>query len=493
MVSCAVQNKRSRSPLPSSRQAPPGRKPPSPTPVDDVPEGVGDLPPSEAPLASEPPSSTPRREGARPPFPWPRGLVVGGLLAANLVVAYFVARRDRPLLATQVASFPVSAMPPSPPAPSASAVPEASPGAAARASVGPWGDLEVVEAEIALRDEVVTPDECASEIPAWGFAGHGKANVLRLVTSLGLDRPLEAALARTLDCTPARDGSRPSQASCSLRPDLAVVGALSPAARALVAAALASGQGLQPHRPVRRSRAAAERWVTGIPVAPAVRAQIRALLVPLGDDLVFFDRALVCSRLAEPADKVALVRAVAAAPALLVRLRVPERADVGALSSYWGAGDRREEVSALLASMASASGGGAIDVARLLPAFPRAHALAYPSSNDPPWDATASALAFFGKADDRPQDPADARKALDRDYRLVPREAGRLGDLVEVTAAGGGPAVTHAVLVADDIVFAKLRPTKRAPWLFLRLADLVTAHLGEGRPEVTLLRRRDAR
>ena len=59
--------------------------------------------------------------------------------------------------------------------------------------------------------------------------------------------------------------------------------------------------------------------------------------------------------------------------------------------------------------------------------------------------------------------------------------------------AGGGPAVTHAVLVADDIVFAKLRPTKRAPWLFLRLADLVTAHLGEGRPEVTLLRRRDAR
>jgi hypothetical protein len=309
------------------------------------------------------------------------------------------------------------------------------------------------------------------------------------VASLGLERALVEPLLRTLDCPVV--GAKGAPTTCTLKPSLAVVGALSPSARALVAAALASSHGLQPHRPVRRSRARAERWLEAIPVGAPVRAEIRKLLVPLGDDLVFFDRALMCSRLADPADKVALVRAVAEAPALLVRLRVSEHADIGPLAAYWGVGGRREEVAAILASVANASGGGAIDVALLLPPFGRARALQYPRPDDPPWDGTASALAFGGKADDPPMDPAAARKALEADYRLVPRESGRLGDLVEI-AAPGGPAITHAVLVADDIVFAKLRPAKRAPWLFLRLADVVIEQAGDAAAEVSLLRRRDA-
>lgn len=323
---------------------------------------------------------------------------------------------------------------------------------------------------------------------AWSFAGRSKEQVLRLVASLGLDRALEASLARTLDCKPGAA----SAAACTLKPDLATVGALSTSARALVAEELAAGHGLLAHHPVRRRLAAMERWLGSMAGSAGLRAAVRSLLVPAGDDVVFFDRALVCSRVLDPGDRIALVRATADEPGLFVRLRVPERADVGALAAYWGGGGRREEVSALLVSLASAPGGGAIDVVRLLPPFARARALEVPSGAGPAWDAASSAVAFFGPAEAAPIEGSAARARLEREYRELPREEGRLGDVVEIAPAGGGGVVTHAVLIADDIVLAKIGAAGRAPWIFARLADVVLAELGEPAAELSVLRRREA-
>lgn len=425
-------------------------------------------------------------------------MAIGAVLVANLAAAYAISLRFAPAAPASSATPPpeASTLPAARPSSIASAdppPPAAAPSSSSDARAlrpGPWGDLDATEVEIEPPGDSIRPEQCPTEIPAWTLTGYGKERALRLVRSLELPDALRSALERTMDCAPG--GSRGAERACVLKPDLAVLGALSPVGRALVYDALAAGPGLAALHPVRRKRAAAERWVESIAVPADVRAQIHERLVPRGDDMIFADLPLLCARL-RAADKVALLRAVTVAPSLVVRLHVAEHADVSRIASYWGEGGRREEALALLVSLANAPGGGVIDVSHLMPPFPRSRVLAYPAAGTPAWDGTASALAFFAVAPaERPLDERAAREALERDYVLVPRESGRLGDVVEIGRPGGA-VLERAAFVADDVVFTKASASPRSPWLLRRLGELVVAALGEAPAEVSLLRKRDHR
>ena len=169
---------------------------------------------------------------------------------------------------------------------------------------------------------------------------------------------------------------------------------------------------------------------------------------------------------------------------MLVQLKIQPDSDVAAIARYRGRGRRSKDVTPLLESLARLPGGAKIDIAHLLPPFPRSLLYGFPLASDKPEDATHdchwTSLNFLKERPDERLTNIDfVKQTLLNDYYPVAGEPD-YGDIMVLVQPDG--VVAHSsVYLAAGVVFTKNGSAFSVPWLLSNL-DAVVAFYTVGPP-----------
>lgn len=336
---------------------------------------------------------------------------------------------------------------------------------------GPWGELQYSRLLIEPPDEFTAEDPGLFAAPEWVFQAYTADRLADLWRTARLDAAQIAALH-------AATTQRPAPADALIvRPPTDLVLGLSPEARAAIYAALSVfPENPAQNEPFRFRADTADEWFENSNVPPATLALVRRLLYRRGNSLLFSDYAVVMPQIASRTERIRLLKTLARKSTLLVKLRVRPTSDLDTLAEYWGHGPRRKDMRALLESIAHRPGGITIDVAHLLPKFPRSVLFTYPPPPVTPADAHHdchwTSLNFFNDApDERFTDTDVVRQTLESGYVPVVGRP-RLGDIL-VFARADDVVIHSCVFVADDIVFTKNGASETMPFILMNLSDVI--------------------
>lgn len=335
------------------------------------------------------------------------------------------------------------------------------------AHAGPWGELAISRMLLAAPEDVIT-DDCAAGQPAWQLPGMARMEVAALLAGTSVERATRERWLATASCTEQPRG-------CTLEPTVEEVAALPANARAALYGVL--GRFRQNPRIYFHFRLLASEldgWMASSGLAPPLQARMRELIWSTGDSVHFVDVPVLCREVPD-AEHVALLRTLTRVPSLALELRVAPHADTSALAAWWKT-PSRPDVPAILQSLASMPEGGSIDVGHLLPPLPRSWLFRHPSRAEPPRDCHWTSMNFGAEeADDRWLDLENVRRSLATDYRVVPREEARLGDVV-VLSDPDDDLLHSAVYVADDVVLTKNGQSARKPWVLMTLGEVLAEY-----------------
>jgi len=359
---------------------------------------------------------------------------------------------------------------------------------------GPWGQLETV------RINTEPPEDFAinylrHDSSRWVFQGFPRERVSALFRSAGLGDDDQAELLRTASVDM-------SDETWVFHPSEKLLLSLSPKARAAIYLALSreftpSGKplNLAQQEPFRWRADDIDGWFEDGGVADGTVQFIRRLLYYRGRTVMFSDVSLVLPRLAEPAERLRLLKTLSRQSTLMVKLRIRPDTDVDALVDYWGRGVRSKDIRPLLDSLKQAHSDFLIDIVHLLPRFARKRLYNYPSLAkdvaDPAYDCHWSSMNFWNDPpDDRfGQDLQYVQQVIDRDYCRVNGDY-MFGDVL-LYFIGGDQAIHSAVYIAADIVFTKNGPSLSSPWIFMDLARMQAYYETYADLEVRAYRRKD--
>ncbi len=217
-------------------------------------------------------------------------------------------------------------------------------------------------------------------------------------------------------------------------------------------------------------------------LAPHLQPETLALVLDrmyrIGNSDCFADLGPVLRRIPDPHQRVRLIKCLTRQETLLLKVQIREDSDIDSLVSWWAKGSRRKDLRSLLQSLATIPGGAIIDVAHLMPGFPRLRLYTYPGpapDGQQGFDCHYSCLNFFrSEPDDAFLDPEKAAAAILTDYEKVtgPQE---FGDLILLT--GDGQNIIHScVHVAEDVVFTKNGLNQMQPWVLMTLEQVEAAY-----------------
>jgi hypothetical protein len=336
---------------------------------------------------------------------------------------------------------------------------------------GAWGQLFTTPIVISPPAEYISRHWGAPAPPQWHFPGLTPEQLDSHLASFGLTRD---------DIARLRAGARPEPAIRGLviTPDPDLVRRLDPGVRARLYPHLGrnglNGAQLSAYRYFGESLT---EWLPDGLISPETRELIAPLIYRRQGFMYFADMELVRSQISDPGELQRVAKALLRQSTVLVRLRIPDPSQLGAIAEYWGRGGRRVDVRPLLESIVGAGPDRFIDVTHLLPSLARDHLYRYPKVTvadlERPLLANClwTALNFFRVTpDDRFLDENVALQHLKENYYVV-HDNVQLGDVVAFID-GEGNVFHVAVYVADDLVFGKNGTSRLAPWTILSLERL---------------------
>jgi hypothetical protein len=349
---------------------------------------------------------------------------------------------------------------------------------------GPWGQVEYVRSVIEAPEQLV-----ASALPPhagnrWYLGALSPTAAPPLLAQAGLDAPTLAALLATATATE-------SNGTWTLNPSDEWILALAPEQRNRLYGLLGRFPGNDLMRyPHRFEAKQPDAWFADRSLPAETRALLAGLVYQRGELALFSDVGPALRKVV-PAQRQAVMQTLHRQPTLIARLRVDAGDDVPALVGYWGEGGRAAEVAPLLESVQNSRVSWTINIALLLPSWPRQMLLKYDLATHGAFrDCHWTSMNFFSaEPEDRFLDPLATRDEVIRHYARV-RENFRLGDLILLRDARG--QVVHSCnYVADNLVFTKNGGEAATPWTLMALEELVDYYaLGEPL-DVVFLRRQE--
>lgn len=355
--------------------------------------------------------------------------------------------------------------------------------------IGAWGQLECTRIVIEPPDDLVRVTATPVRQIRWHFVGY---------TASALTALFDAA-----QLTPDESEYFTDKSHWSFTPEAIEVRApreqvlgLSAASRRILYGALAAFErnGTQ-YGPFSFRSEDADRWFVGSGLDPATVALVKPLLYRRGGSWLFSDLAFILADVPDDAERSRLVKTLARSTTQLVKLRVFPDSDTAALAGYWSGGARARDIEPLLRSLPKIPDGFTFDITHLLPSFARSHLYTYPTrdsgGNTRFVDCHWTALNFnLPQIDNRFEDLDAVVATYSQDYLLAHDEP-RLGDIFLIMQSDG--SVRHAyVYIAGDIVFTKNGANPTAPWILMKLDDLLGAYPSDFKLDIRHLRARSA-
>ena len=369
---------------------------------------------------------------------------------------------------------------PSPPQNNAEAPP-------ASVNVGPWGQLELTTVIIEPPDDLITVDAERVDGVKWHFVGYSRADVEALFqrSSLGSEQ-LEELLA-------ADKWAEESDRITVLVGKPLVIG-LSPDSRQVLYAALSpfrenAGQ----WSPASFRAESAADWFSNSGLTEHTLSLVQPLLYRRGNSLLFSDLALILADIKSQRQRLLLMRTLARSTTQLARLRLNVQTDVPTVAAYWSLGQRSRDIEPLIKSVVQSEDDFGLDIIHLLPGVARRLLYTYdsppPPGQEPFRDCHWTALNFGNREiDDRYRHLDEVRSAYQNNFVPV-TDAPQLGDIYLFVTEG--EIVLHAcVHIAGDLVFTKNGSWAAAPWVLMRMPDLLALYPSQEPMDVRHLRPR---
>ncbi|MFA6562114.1 MAG: hypothetical protein WCV00_09440 [Verrucomicrobiia bacterium] len=358
----------------------------------------------------------------------------------------------------------------------------ASGGRVTYAAPGPWGRLRCTRIAIEAPAEAIfiQPD---AEGPRWCFVGYTMERLRGLFAAVGFNQEQVSFL---ID----RTSVNPATGTPEIKPSPEFVLAMAPVTRQRLYHVLAAF----PENPAQQFVATMRREYLderfedcGLPAD--IIADIKRMIYPLRNILLFADSDVLLPRLTNMADKIRLIKTIGRKNTLLVNLEIDANSDVDALVRYWGIGGRAKDIDPLLESLRRTPGGASVDIAHLLPRFVRKHVYTFPYGSgsiiETRRDCHWTSLNFFkAKPDDRYGDSVFACETFGKEYYAI-STGERLGDVL-LLIDSKNDVVHSAVYIADNILFTKNGTMATHPWMFMKMDDLLELYEGAFQTEGAL-------
>ena len=233
-----------------------------------------------------------------------------------------------------------------------------------------------------------------------------------------------------------------------------------------------------------------DQWFAQSKLAPEKLELVRSLTYTnRGGAMCLADLDVLQQKLG-PEDFHSLFESLYSEQSLFLSLRVKPSTDLEGLARYWGGGGRKEEVLAMLKSVAK-SGGGSINVAYLLPSFARLRLYTFALATNEAaagQDCFWTALNFFrGESDAQMITGSRSLEMLLSLYGET-QDAPRFGDVI-LFLENRKPA--HAcVYIADDVVFTKNGVNFHQPWVLTKMNDVLPRYATDRPMSLVVLRRK---
>jgi hypothetical protein len=348
----------------------------------------------------------------------------------------------------------------------------------------PWGTL----AYTPIRLEQPDPPAHSPAPIRWVFEGFSREQVESLFRASDLTAAQRESL---LD----KSRWQTSSNAWDVLPPPEVVRDLSQAARRAIYAALQKSA-RNPHQqyPFHIEAEQWGRWLAESGLPEEKQALIQRLAFVEGRTVAFYDVPLL-EWLSSPEEIRCLTRALSQVSALLMTLRITPDSDIDALERYWGRGRHGQSMKPFLESLAHVPDEISVSVSFFFPTFARMRLYTYPNPAidriAPRQDCFWTALNFLSEEpDNRFLDEKFVERTLKTDYSEV-KTNWAFGDLVLLL--GKGQTAFHlCVYIADDVVFTKNGVDLSAPWVLMKIPDMLAFYDAKKPIELVGLRRKDA-
>ncbi|HMJ89325.1 MAG TPA: hypothetical protein VK530_05895 [Candidatus Acidoferrum sp.] len=347
-----------------------------------------------------------------------------------------------------------------------------------------WGKLAYTPFALE-RPQAYFSNELGQAEVQWLFRNYSEARLTALFMSLDLSSEARAFLVDPAKWQRLPDGFR-------ISPPPLLVRDLKPETRAKLYDVLASWPENSQHNPFQFRADGFDEWFSQSGLPPDKVELARKLTYRQGNLLLFSDGA-VFSKLATPAESLALVRSLWRVSTFIMSVRIAPDTDANSLLQYWARGERAFSVRPLVESIARLPQGASINVADLLPPFARVRLYTFP----PPDDAHAiredcfwTAMNFFNdRPDDRFFDPKETIATLKSDYVRITDGRKEFGDVLMLFNKEG-QALHMCVYIADDVVFTKNGFNVAQPYVLMKLDEMLGWYQHERPFDVMTYRRR---
>ncbi|MGC4117506.1 MAG: hypothetical protein QM765_23700 [Myxococcales bacterium] len=352
---------------------------------------------------------------------------------------------------------------------------------------GAWGELEVAPLTLEPPPEFVSSAGLAARPVRWVLHGVPRERAPEWFSRAGLSAEQTARLES------ARWESLPD--GIAVHPPDDLVFSLEPATRERLYAALASfPENRYQREPARFPGTRPAEWFDHSALGPKTVERISQLVYRRHETLLFSDIDLALSGIDSVAEREAFILTMARERSVMVRLKVPHGADVRALADYWALPGRSRDVVPLLEALAVQQAGGTVNVALLLPPFPRSTIYTFATAPLEPAKAPDCFATCLNFQKDVSREQVSwglqpFQEILERDYDR-PTGDPRLGDLFLLAAEDSAP-VHCAVYVADDILFTKNGASTFHPWMLMRASDVAAMFVAEKPLQWKVMRKRD--
>jgi hypothetical protein len=340
---------------------------------------------------------------------------------------------------------------------------------AVMAKPGPWGNLEYVRMPLEIPEEFLSVRDDEARDRGWFFGGYSFEKVNQYFDQLGLPTEQRQILRQAKMET--------TGTGVYISPPSELVLNLAAGTRARLYTFLAQFSENSWQREAFVFPAdSLDQFLANSHLPEKTLSLVKKLCYPHGKILLFADLPYVLETLPTYEEKLTLEKAISRRSSLLVKLQLSADSNIDSLLKYWGRAGMDKDLRPLLESLSKVSGGARVGLNNLLPPFPRSrlYRFPFPALNQPENCHWTSFNFFKERPEGNFDKPEQLRQKIDAEYYPVFSDP-KYGDIVFLTKPNG-EIVHSAVFIADDIVYTKNGGHFTAPWLLMKLPDLLEAY-----------------
>jgi len=335
---------------------------------------------------------------------------------------------------------------------------------------GPWGDIRYSQIVLEPPDNFLTVMALKSEKTKWVFVNRTSESLVEFIENAHLTEQQKNLFFRRSRHVHTANG-------ITVYPDKELVLGLSRQSRNIIYNELGRYEANFSYmNPFVLDPQEVDSWLAESGLSPDIQAMLRKLFFNCGSKIGFIDLYLILPEMGTLEERIHFCRLLCRTVSLLPKLYITENSDIDQIARYWTKNGNAKDIRPILHSLAQIPGGGALDIAHLLPPLMRKLIYTHPNPAEinlktvP--DCHWTALNFFSLNPLNIYSPNNTNRLdINENYYLVEGKP-VFGDIIMLVKPDS--TLLHSCnYIADNLVLTKNGLSLTQPWIISKLEDVL--------------------